>query len=194
MNAYDMGSVFSYQGRFGAALTSRQDALKAFTDLKDRTSWMVEALAGYGESLGQAGVQNEATQANLDQAMTLAREQKNESLVSQVLRNQGDVASYRGDLKGARAFYDQSMQSATHAKDNEKILLARLAIARNDLQQGRAAAGPFRVRSLGQQAESQGLKYEAVQSWLDLGEALMATKSLRRRAPSSSGRKPAPRS
>jgi serine/threonine protein kinase/Tfp pilus assembly protein PilF len=177
VTSYDMGSVFAYQGRFGAALNSRQDALKVFRDLNEHSSWMAEALNGYGESLAQAGRGDEA-QPRFDEAMSLARELKNDSLVSATLRFQGDVASYRGDYKAARGFYEQALQAATRAKDTEMTLLARVALARNDIQQGRSAAAISTLRNLAQQTESKGLKYEAVQCALDLAEALINTKAL----------------
>ena len=177
VTSYDMGSVFAYQGRYGAALNARQEALKTFRDLQDRSYWMGEILSGYGESLVQAGRGDEAT-ASLDDGLALAKELKNDSLASQLLRFQGDSAAYSGDYKSARDLYEQAQQSATRAKDEENILLAKLALARNDLQQGRSAAAMSESRNLAQQAESQGLKYEAVQSSLDLGEALINTKAL----------------
>jgi serine/threonine protein kinase/tetratricopeptide (TPR) repeat protein len=177
VTSYDMGSVFAYQGRYGAALNARQEALKTFRDLQDRSYWMGEILSGYGESLLQAGRGDEA-KASLDEGLALARELKNDSLVSQVLRFQGDGASYVGDYKSARELYEQSLQSATRAKDAENTLLGKLALARNDLQQGKSSAAISALKDLVQQAESQGLKYEAVQCSLDLGEALINTKAL----------------
>jgi serine/threonine protein kinase/tetratricopeptide (TPR) repeat protein len=177
VTSYDMGSVFAYQGRYGAALNARQEALKTFRDLKDRSYWMGEILSGYGESLAQAGRGDEA-KSSLDEGLTVAHELKNDSLTSQLLRFQGDSASYSGDYKAAREFYEQSLQSATRAKDAENTLLGKLALARNDLQQGRSAAAIPVLKDLAQQAESQGLKYEAVQCSLDLGEALINTKAL----------------
>ncbi|MBZ5722424.1 MAG: tetratricopeptide repeat protein [Acidobacteriia bacterium] len=175
--SYDMASVFAYQGRFGAALNSRQEALKGYRDLKDRSYWMAQALIGYGESLAQAGRGDEA-QPSFDEALAIARELKNDSLIAQTLHAQGDVASYRKDFKAAKGFYDQALQSATRAKDTEQTLLARLALARNDIQQGRSAAAIAPLRSLVQQAESQGLKYESVQCSLDLAEALINSKAV----------------
>jgi len=175
--SYDMGSVFAYQGRYGAALNARQEALKTFRELQDRTYWMGEILSGYGESLVQAGRGDEA-KASLDEGLALARELKNDSLVAQLLRYQGDSVSYGGDYKAARELYDQSLQSAARAKDAENILLAKLALARNDLQQGRSSAAISAFKNLAQQADSQGLKYEAVECSLNLGEALINTKAL----------------
>src|SRR5580698_960960 len=177
VTSYDMGSVFAYQGRYGAALNARQEALKTFRDLKDRSYWMGEILSGYGESLVQAGRGDEA-KASLDEGLALARELKNDSLTSQLLRYQGDSVSYGGDYKAARELYEQSLQSATRAKDAENTLLSKLALARNDLQQGHSSAAISALKNLSQEAESQGLKYEAVQCSLDLGEALINTKAV----------------
>jgi len=177
VTSYDMGSVFAYQGRYGAALNARQEALKTFRDLQDRSYWMGEILSGYGESLAQAGRGDEA-KASLDEGLALARELKNDSLVAQLLRFQGDSAAYGGDYKAARELYEQSLQAATRAKDTENTLLGKLALARNDLQQGRSSAAISTLKDLAQQAESQGLKYEAVQCSLDLGEAFINTKAL----------------
>ena len=55
IESYSMGTLFDYQGRFGAAINSKQDALKTFRDLKDRTFWMAEILGGYAEALTLAG-------------------------------------------------------------------------------------------------------------------------------------------
>jgi tetratricopeptide (TPR) repeat protein len=93
----DMGTVFQYQGRYGAALKAREDALKTFRDLKDRSYWMAEILSGYGLSLAQVGRSDEAKQS-LEQAMSLATELKNQALIAQVQLYSGDLAFYRGDL------------------------------------------------------------------------------------------------
>lgn len=175
MSAYDMGTVFSYQGRFGAALNSRQDALKGFRETKD-SRWMATALIGYGEALAQMGRGDEA-QPGFDEALGIARQLNNSTTMAQVFYAQGDAASYRGDFKAARPMYEQALQHATKAKDEEQILLARNALARNDLQRGNAAAAAAILRSLAGQAESRGLKYESLRCHLDLAEALVLTKA-----------------
>jgi tetratricopeptide (TPR) repeat protein len=177
MDSYDMASVFQYQGRLGAALKAREDALSSLRSLKDRGTSMSEILSGYGESLAQLGRADDAQRA-LNEALSLARELKNENLVAQCLRYQGDVASFQGDYKAAASLYDQSLQSAKRARDDEKSLLAKVAIARNDVRLGRAAATIPALRTLVQEADSKGLKHESVQSSLDLAEALIATRAL----------------
>ena len=37
---YDLGDVFEYQGRYGAAVDSKAEAVKIFKDIGDRGSWL----------------------------------------------------------------------------------------------------------------------------------------------------------
>jgi serine/threonine protein kinase/Tfp pilus assembly protein PilF len=176
MDSYDMGAVFQYQGRFGAALKAREEAVGAYRDAKDSSNESVEIWSGYAESLAQAGKIEDAS-AIIDKTLQQARELKSDSLIAQCLRYEGDIAGFRGDFKAAASSYDQSLQIATRAKDNEKVLLAKLALARNDLRLGRAAAAVSSLRALTQQAESMGLKFEATKASVALGEALVTTKA-----------------
>ena len=84
LESYALGALFDYQGRFGAAVNSKQDALKTFRDLKDRSFWMPEILGSYGESLILAGRGDEA-KAPLDEALGLSHELKNDCLIAQTL-------------------------------------------------------------------------------------------------------------
>ena len=176
MDSYDMGTVFQYQGRYGAALKAREEALKSFRSLKDRSFWMVESLSGYGQSLSQVGREDDAKRT-LDEAASLAREINNDSSIAQIQLFYGDVAVYRGDVKASRVFYEQALQTANKAKDPEKALIAKIALARDDIAQGRWAAAAPALRTLAQQAERQGLKFEAVQASVYLGEALARNKA-----------------
>ena len=65
--------ILDYQGRFGAAISSKQAALKTFQDLKDKTYWMAEILSGYAQALILAGRDDEA-KSYLDDALNLSRE------------------------------------------------------------------------------------------------------------------------
>src|ERR671930_314992 len=94
IESYSLGTLFQQQGRLGAALKSKEEALKSFIDLKDRTFWMAEILGGYGDVLIDAGRGDEAAKY-LDDALNLARELKNEGLVAQTLGFMGDAAFYR---------------------------------------------------------------------------------------------------
>ena len=138
IESYTLGTMFDYQGRFGAAINSKQDALKTFQDLKDKTYWMAEILGGYGESLILAGRGDEA-KTYLNDALNLSRELKNDGMVAQTLGFQGDAAYYRGDLKSARALYEQALQAATRSKEPDRILTAKVNLARSHFA-GRATA------------------------------------------------------
>src|SRR5258705_4671347 len=112
IQSYSMGTIFEYQGRYGAALKSKEEALKTFRELNDRGFWMAEILSGYGNSLSQVGRYDEAQQ-NLAEAMTLARKLQNKTLVAQILNFQGDIFYYRGDIKSAANLFSQALAAAT---------------------------------------------------------------------------------
>ncbi len=177
MSSYDMGTVFSYQGKFGAALKARQDALKGFRDAKDSSNWMAVALIGYGEALAQLGRGDEG-KPSFDEALTIARQLKNQSTVAQVYFAEGKASSYRGDSSGAKNLFEQARESARQAKDPEQTLLAEVALARNDLVRTTGTASIVNLRKLSAQAESQGLRYESLQCHVDLAQALIAAKAL----------------
>jgi serine/threonine protein kinase/tetratricopeptide (TPR) repeat protein len=177
MSSYDMGTVFSYQGRFGAALKARQDALQGFRDAKDSSNWMAVALTGYGDALAQAGRGDEA-KASFEDALAIARQLKNPSAIAQVYYAQGKSASYRGDSRNAKSLYQQSLQSASQAKDAEQILLAQSALASSDLEHSNAPASIATFRKLASDAESRGMKYQSLLCHLGLAEALLMTKAL----------------
>jgi tetratricopeptide (TPR) repeat protein/predicted Ser/Thr protein kinase len=172
IEAYSMGTLFDYQGRFGAAVNSKQDALKTFRDLKDRTFWMAEILGGYGEALTLAG-RGEESKQYLDEALSLSREIKNDGLVAQTLDFQGDVAYYRGDVSSARQYYERALQAAAHSKEPDKVLVIKSDLAKAELEAGHAAAAIKSFRSLGRQAEDQGFAYVAVESSVYLGDAML---------------------
>ena len=175
MESYSLGTLFEFQGRFGAALTSKQDALKTFRDLKDRTLWMAEILGGYGEALTLAG-RGEEAQPYLDEALNLSRELKNDGMVAQTLDFQGDAFFYRGDSKTAQSYYERAAQTASHTSEREKVLIAKIDVAMAQVEQnhGSSAIGP--LRSLAEQAETLGLKQMAVECSIYLGEAMMQTR------------------
>ena len=60
IESYCLGDLFGYQGRFGAATNSKQDALKTFREVKDKTFWMAEMLDGVAGALIRAGRGDEA--------------------------------------------------------------------------------------------------------------------------------------
>jgi eukaryotic-like serine/threonine-protein kinase len=175
IESYSIGTLFEYQGRFGAAITSKQDAVKTFRNLKDRTFWMAEILGGYAEALTLAGRRQES-KAYLDEAISLARELKNDGMVAQTLDFEGDLAYYGGDVTSARSYYQSALQAAAHTKEPDKALIAKADLARVDIEEGRAAVAVRNLRSLARQAEEQGFSYMAVECSIYLAEAMMQTR------------------
>jgi serine/threonine protein kinase/tetratricopeptide (TPR) repeat protein len=175
IESYSIGTLFDYQGRFGAAINSKQDALKTFRDLKDRTFWMAEILGGYGNALILAGRGDEA-KSYLDESLSLAGELKNYGLVAQTLGWQGDAFYYRGDVKSAKSYYERALQAATRTSERDKVLLAKVDLAKVSVQEGHAGAALNSLRSLAQQAQELGLKYIAIECSLHMAEAMTQAK------------------
>jgi tetratricopeptide (TPR) repeat protein/predicted Ser/Thr protein kinase len=172
IESYTLGTIMDYQGRFGAAVSSKQDALKTFQDLKDRTYWMAEILGGYAQSLVLAGRGDEA-RVHLDEALAISRELKNDGMESQTLSFYGDQAFYQGDSKSAADFYGQALQAANRSKEPEKILTAKINLAKADIQLGRTQQAISNLTPLLQQAETLGLKYTQLDASISLAEAMM---------------------
>jgi eukaryotic-like serine/threonine-protein kinase len=175
IESYTLGMIMDYQGRFGAAITSKQAALKTFQDLKDKTYWMAEILGGYSQALILAGRGSEA-KSYLDDALNLSRELKNDGMVSQTLAFQGDAAYYRGDSKAAGVLYEQALQAANRSKEPEKILAAKINLAKVAIQEGHASQAISTLRPLLKQAESLGLKYAQVECSVSMAEAMIKIK------------------
>jgi eukaryotic-like serine/threonine-protein kinase len=179
MESYSLGTLFEYQGRFGAAIQSKQDALKTFRDIKDRTYWMAEILGGYAEALTLAGRGDEAA-PYLNEALSLSRELKNEGLITQTLDFQGDVAFYKGDFKTAQSQYERALEAVSKSSEREKVILAKIDLARAQVQQKHGSAAIASLRSLAEQAETLGLKQMAVECSIYIGGALLQAGDLPR--------------
>ena len=174
--SYSMGALFGHQGRFGAAIKAKEEALKAFTELQDRTYWMAEVMSGYGKSLADAGRFDDA-QKPLADALSLAREVKNDGLIAQALDFQGESLFYRGDFKGARNLYEQALPFALQSKEQEKILLTRLDIAKVTLKQGSVSQAATTLTKISADADRLGMRYAGIEAEASLGEASVESKS-----------------
>ena len=175
IESYSIGTLFENQGRYGAAVASKEGALKNLRELGDRSFWMGEILSGYGHALAGAGRGEEAAKA-LDEASSLARELKNDALLSQILNFQGDNALWRGDTKSARNLYQRALSAALQSKDRSKMLLSKINLAKLDVTEGRLSQVIGTLRGLTGEADSLGLKYLSIESSICLGEALVTTK------------------
>src|SRR5271165_3658126 len=88
-------------------------------------------------ALAQAGRGTEATQP-LDEAEAIAHGLKNGALTAAILNTRGDVAFYKGDLKGAEEFYQSAMRLTARAKDNDTLVQSKLNVGKMEIAQGRA--------------------------------------------------------
>jgi tetratricopeptide (TPR) repeat protein len=171
-----MGLLFSYQGRYGAALSSEEDALKTFRELQERSYWLAEVLGYYGNALAQVGRSDDA-QKSLDEAMNVARELKNQATTAEIQGYQGDNAFYRGDYPAAATLYDQALKTASHASDLDLILVSKFNVAKVEVKQGRFQSAANLLSKLSQDADGMGLKYVSVECSIYHAEALMNLKS-----------------
>ncbi len=172
IQSYSMGTIFEYQGRYGAALKSKEEALKTFRELQDRGFWMAEILSGYGNSLSQVGRHDEA-QKNLAEAMTLARELQNKTLVAQILNFQGDTFYYRGDIKSAANLFSQALAATSGNVEKDVVLLSKLNSAKCVVEEKRSQAAIAPLKALVQEADAAGLKNVSTGAELALAEALL---------------------
>jgi len=172
LESYGLGTIFDSQGRFGAAVNAKQEALKTFRDLKDKTSSMAEMLGGYGEALILAG-RGEEARDSLGEALQLSRELKNDQMVAQTLGFQGDASFYQGDFKSAQPLYEQAMQAATRSKEPDQILIARVNLAKVAVRQKGGQSAISLLRPLVKQTDDQSLKYLSAECSIFLAEAMM---------------------
>jgi tetratricopeptide (TPR) repeat protein/predicted Ser/Thr protein kinase len=175
IESYTLGMILDYQGRFGAAINSKQAALNTFEELKDKTYWMAEIQGGYAQALILAGRGNDAKNY-LEDALKLSRELKNDGMVSQTLAFQGDAAYYRGDSKTAGALYEQALKAASVSKEPDKILVAKIDLAKVAIQEGHGQQAIAKLRPLLEQAEHLGLKYTQVECSVSMAEAMIQVK------------------
>ena len=172
VESYTLGTIFDYQGRFGAAIDPMLDALKTFQELKDKTDWMVQIEGGYGEALTLAGRGDEAS-PYLNDALGLSRQLKNQGLESQVLVFQGNVPYYRGDFKSAKALYEQALQAATRSKEPERILIAKVALAKISAAEESLPQAISSFHKLMQEADDQGVPNVSVECSIYMAEAMI---------------------
>jgi len=171
-----MGTLFSYQGRYGAALSAEEDALKTFQELQERGFWLAEIFGYDGNALAQVGRSDDA-QKSLDEAMNVARELKNQATTAEIQGYQGDNAFYRGDYKAAATLYDEALKTASHASGLDLILVSKFNVAKVAVRLGRFQSAASLLSKLSGDADSMGLKYVSVECSLYHAEALMNLRS-----------------
>jgi tetratricopeptide (TPR) repeat protein len=131
-----IGLVLGYQGRFGAAVKSLQDAVNAFRQQGESGLNMAGSLNYLSEALAKAGRGDESA-ANLAEAEKIQQTLKNNSFLASLLNTRGDIAFFRGDLKGADRSYTSALQLVSRARADEATLLSKLNVAKVAVAEGR---------------------------------------------------------
>jgi tetratricopeptide (TPR) repeat protein len=170
-----MGTLFEYEGQYGAAVSAKDEALKAFRELKDNGFWMGEILSGTGHSQAMLGRSDEA-QAQLAEALTLSEKLQNKALTAQILNFQGDRLFYVNDASAARPLYEQALQAASKTGDKRLELLSKVNLAKTAIAEGRPQSAVEGLKKLAEESDSLGLKYLSVESTVALAQALIETK------------------
>ena len=161
IESYSIGTIFDYQGRYGAALKSKEEALATFRDLKQRDMWLGEILSGYGNSLSLSGRFDEASK-NLEEALVVGRELQNPSVIAQTVRFKADRLYHSGDVKAAGQNAQEAVQSASRASDRSLSLLAQASVATVAVATQPTRALASQLATLAQDADTLGLKFLSV--------------------------------
>jgi ATP/maltotriose-dependent transcriptional regulator MalT len=172
MESYSIGTIFDYQGRYGAAAKSKGEALQAFRDLKQRDVWFSEILGGAGYSLALGGRADEASK-NIDEALVVANELKNPSQVAQVLRFRAENAFFKGDTASAVRFSGEAVQAAGSTSDRSMDVWARFVAANIGAAATPTKAAAATLAQIGQRAKSAGLTYLSVYCALQQADVLL---------------------
>jgi serine/threonine protein kinase/tetratricopeptide (TPR) repeat protein len=171
-----MARLFAAQGRYGAALHSMQDAVTILRQSKEMTWLTVEAIGGWGDLLAQVGRASEG-KPSLEEALNDAHQIKDDAYVAIATNLMGDYYYYQGDYSNARSEYAQAQTIAAKTTDKETQLRSKMNVAKTDLALGHAAASVPVLKKLAQDADTLGLKAEAVECSIYLAQALIATRN-----------------
>ncbi len=169
-----MGLVFGYQARFGAAVDSLQQSVKGYQALGDKSSDLGFSLQALAEALARAGRGEEAA-PYLDQAANLARDLKDQELASRILGTRGEIALFRGDVAAAAPFFQRALPAASQSNSRDAIVAAKLDLGRLSIAQGRGNEAVTRVRPL-VGADVTSDRNLILQCKVYLAEALILTK------------------
>ena len=175
IDSQSMAVVFEQQGRYGAAVKSLDDALNTFRQLQERGYWLAEILAGYGSALNQVGRWQDSPKY-LDEAMSLARDMKNQDLIAEITNYQGDRLFYSGDYRGARGFYQQAVQASAHSSDRHLVLISQFNVAKADVKASGSKTALADLKKLAQEADGLSLKYLAVRCSTYVAEGMIDSK------------------
>ena len=178
LQSQSLGMMFQTQGRIGPAISSLTDAVKGLRDAGDHGLPLAQAENDLAGALARAG-RGEESAKPLDDARRIAQGLKSDPLNIALLNTDGDVKFYAGDLRGARASYQQAEKVLTHGSDADSQLNTKLNLARLAVAEGPAHSTIADLQKLTQEAESMGRKSLAVQASSWMAEAKIKDKDYR---------------
>ncbi len=165
-----LGALFAAQGRYSAALASRQDADKTYEQLSDRTWTTAEIMGGFGSSLAQAGRIGEGRK-KIEDALKIATDVKHDPTTILCLNWLGDSYFYAGDNSAAREQYERASQLANSKHLPDKVALSTFNLAKTDVLQQRSRAAIPTLAKLVAQTDSLGMKALSVEASVFLAQA-----------------------
>ena len=171
IESYSLGTLFGYQGRFGAAMNSKQDALKTFPRHQGQDFLDGQDAGGFGEALRPGGARRRGQALLGRSAQPVARTEERWHGAADPGRP-GRYVLLSGDFKSARASYEQALQAATRSKEPDTILIAKINIAKVAIQEGHGQQAISSLGLLRQQADDLGLKQTSVQCSIEMAEAM----------------------
>ncbi|MGD8330236.1 MAG: tetratricopeptide repeat protein [Acidobacteriota bacterium] len=166
------GTIFGYQGRFGAARDSLAEAVTALDASGEEGYWRFIITAHSGLAKAQDGAVEEAV-ADLGGALAMARDIDNPALIAQALNFQGLNLLYRDRADDARAVFQEALQQAEEGGDQEQALEARLNLDRISVAEGNAGSVVGSLASAATDADALGLRYVATRARLLYADALL---------------------
>lgn len=117
-------------------------------------------------------------QKSLEDAVKLAAEVKNDTVLAQAVNYLGDSYFYRGDYAGARQEYEKASQVSTKSKSRELMSVTQFNLAKLSVVQGHPGAAIPVLKKLVEGSDSLGLKALSVQVSIYLSQALLANGKL----------------
>ncbi len=122
--------------------------------------------------MGQAGRFDEASKT-FTEALALARELKQPSVIAQALNQSSRTSFLKGDLAAAREASTEALRIATEIKDRRLLLAARAGLARADAT-GRSQVAT--LRGCAQEAEAVGERFLAAECAIDAAQGMVAAR------------------
>jgi eukaryotic-like serine/threonine-protein kinase len=173
--SHQMGLLFGYQGRVGAAVSALQDAVKPIQGGNEIDPDIAGFWNDLGNALAKAGRGTEAGKP-LEEAQKMAQDLKNDGLMSQVLNSQGNVKLFAGDYKGAKDSYQQALKLASKGTVRDNILVSKVNLDKVAIAEGRPQSVINELRALSQEADRLGIKHLSLESSVDMAGAMVNSK------------------